>query len=190
MLLHGGGWPHILFNLLGVVLVGSTIERRLGWWRWLVIYFGAGIGAGLLQIAASPEAVDTGASGGVAGLIGALVWQQLADRTAHRIAAIYATFFTTYLAALLWLGPLVAAVVGSIVVAAFGTALRWLSPLRIAVLAAIVIGVGTIAMLVGWDVHGQAVLLGFLITLVVRIGGRSDLQRRADRSDHALERGS
>ena len=175
MLLHGGGWPHILFNLLGIVLVGAAVEREYGWWRWLVIYLAAGAGAGLLQVIVYPTATDSGASGGLAGLIGALALQLLRGRRASVPAMLFAAGFTSYLAALLWLGPIAAAVLGSAAAGVLGTVARRLERTRFGVIVVIVVAVGTVAMLLGWDVHGQGVLVGFAVAWVLPRRGRGSV---------------
>jgi len=163
MLLHGGGWPHILFNLLGIVIVGAAVERHFGWWRWLTIYLVAGVGAGALQVAVFPEALDSGASGGLAGLIGALALLLVRGRRVSLASMLFAAFFCIYLAALLWLGPMVAAVSGSAAAAVIGILGRRADRSRLGRAVAVVVAVGTAALLLGWDVHGQGVVLGFAV---------------------------
>lgn len=71
--LHGG-LMHILFNMWGLWLFGSEIERYLGSRRLLVLYFASVLSAAAAQmltplwIHSEPEAV-VGASGGVFGLL-------------------------------------------------------------------------------------------------------------------------
>jgi membrane associated rhomboid family serine protease len=176
MLLHGGGWAHVLFNLLGIVLVGAAVERGLGWWRWLIIYVVAGVGAGALQVAVYPEALDSGASGGLAGLIGALALLLIRGRRASAASMAFAAFFTTYLAALLWLGPIAGAVMGSAAAGIVGTVARRADRVRLGRAVAIVVAVGTLALLLGWDVHGQGVLLGFAAAWLLRHRARTRLE--------------
>ena len=71
--LHGG-IPHILFNMWGLWLFGSEIERYLGGRRLLMIFFASVVTAAVSQllvptffnVAAAPT---VGASGGVFGLL-------------------------------------------------------------------------------------------------------------------------
>jgi membrane associated rhomboid family serine protease len=72
MFLHGG-WLHIISNMWVLYIFGDNIEDRMGSTRYLAFYLLAGIAAGLTQVLVSPNAnVPTvGASGAVAGVLGA-----------------------------------------------------------------------------------------------------------------------
>lgn len=75
-LIHSGA-PHLLLNGLGLVAIGALVERVLGPWRTgLVAGVGglAGMGTGLLF----EYEMAVGASGIVFGLVGALLWLELA----------------------------------------------------------------------------------------------------------------
>jgi membrane associated rhomboid family serine protease len=52
MFLHGG-FTHILFNMFGLVIFGSDLERWWGSRDFLKYYFISGIGAGIIQILAA-----------------------------------------------------------------------------------------------------------------------------------------
>ena len=71
--LHGG-LLHLLFNMYSLYLIGTQIENFVGKWKFLGIYFGSMITAGLMSILLSPNAVSIGASGAIFGLLGALVY--------------------------------------------------------------------------------------------------------------------
>ena len=65
---------HIGFNMLGVYMFGSEIERYAGPWRLLACYFASVITAGLAQLLVppllgAPLSSAIGASGGVFGLL-------------------------------------------------------------------------------------------------------------------------
>ena len=71
--LHGG-IAHIFFNMFGLYMFGSEIERVLGTQRFLVYYFVCIIGAAMLnllvtQLGITPAAETIGASGGVFGIL-------------------------------------------------------------------------------------------------------------------------
>jgi membrane associated rhomboid family serine protease len=167
MLVHGGGWLHLLFNLLGIVLVGSAVERTRGPWRWLIIYTVAGVGAGVLQFVLFPDVADSGASGGLAGLIGALTLHLFRGRRAPIAAMIFAAFFTSYLAALVWFGLIAGPIAGTLIAAILGITVRWVDRGRFGLAVAIVVALGTLALLLAWDVHGQGVVLGFALAYVI-----------------------
>ncbi|WGD35075.1 rhomboid family intramembrane serine protease [Olleya sp. YS] len=50
MFMHGG-FTHLLFNMFALWMFGSPVEQRLGRNKFLFIYFSAGIGAVLFQLA-------------------------------------------------------------------------------------------------------------------------------------------
>lgn len=75
MFLHGG-WTHVLGNLWTLWIFGDNVEDRLGRFRFLALYFLSGVAAGAVQVAAAPaSAVPViGASGAIAGVLGAYIW--------------------------------------------------------------------------------------------------------------------
>ncbi|WP_100010654.1 rhomboid family intramembrane serine protease [Lentibacillus sediminis] len=72
MFLHIG-FLHLFMNMLAVYYIGSLVERIFGSFRFIVIYFLAGIGGGLASFAFSAN-VSAGASGALFGLFGALLF--------------------------------------------------------------------------------------------------------------------
>jgi rhomboid protease GluP len=62
--------PHMLFNMLALLLLGGMLERDLGAWRFLVLYFVSGSVGQLVGVAATPALVSSGASQAVMGLAG------------------------------------------------------------------------------------------------------------------------
>jgi membrane associated rhomboid family serine protease len=72
MFLHGG-WMHLISNMWVLKIFGDNIEDKLGPWRFLWFYLFSGIIAGLVQVYASAgSSVPTiGASGAIAGVMGA-----------------------------------------------------------------------------------------------------------------------
>ena len=72
LFLHGN-WSHWLINCSVFVLLAFSIERVLGWQRFTLLYFGAGIIGNLAACLtlSSSNHVLLGASGAVSGLIGA-----------------------------------------------------------------------------------------------------------------------
>ncbi len=77
--LHSG-FMHIMFNFFGLLILGTQLEQRIGWERFLVIYFGSGIIAGAVILFISPfgylghtmGTISIGASGCIFGILGAL----------------------------------------------------------------------------------------------------------------------
>lgn len=75
-LLHGG-WIHLLVNCLVIYMFGREVEDVLGRKRFLLLYFGAGVLGGVLQVASGLllggrfAAPVVGASAGAFGLVAA-----------------------------------------------------------------------------------------------------------------------
>lgn len=72
MFLHIG-WLHFIMNSLALLYLGSLVERIYGNWRFLVIYFIAGI-IGSIASYAFNDHVAAGASGAIFGCFGALLY--------------------------------------------------------------------------------------------------------------------
>ncbi len=70
MFLHFN-WLHIGVNMLSLYFIGPFAERLYGTWRYLLIYFGAGIFGGILTLLLSNSS-SLGASGAIFGVFGAL----------------------------------------------------------------------------------------------------------------------
>lgn len=75
--LHGGFF-HLLFNMLMLYLLGASIEKVFGWWRYLTLYVVSALGGSIAVLAwvfADPISANTvvvGASGAIFGLFGAV----------------------------------------------------------------------------------------------------------------------
>lgn len=72
MFLHGG-WFHFLSNVWILYIFGDNVEDRMGPGRYLIFYFLSGVIAGLAQslIAIDSQVPSIGASGAIAGVLGA-----------------------------------------------------------------------------------------------------------------------
>ena len=70
-LLHGGAL-HLALNGLALYAVGAILERWLGWQRLVVILFGSAL-AGAVGSVVARDVASVGLSGGVFGLLGALL---------------------------------------------------------------------------------------------------------------------
>lgn len=75
MFLHGG-WMHFLGNMWFLYIFGDNVEDRLGHVGFALLYLGTGILAGLSHYVTDPGSpVPTiGASGAIAGVMGAYAW--------------------------------------------------------------------------------------------------------------------
>lgn len=76
MFMHGG-FTHIIFNMWFLWIFGDNIESVLGHKKYLLFYFLCGIGAGLSQIQIDPGSTIpmVGASGAIAGVLGAYLFR-------------------------------------------------------------------------------------------------------------------
>jgi membrane associated rhomboid family serine protease len=93
------GWYHVLTNLVTLALVGAVAERRLGRWRWAVLF---AVGAVTGQVAAYAwHEPGGGYSIAVCGLAGGIVGWSFADPAVSRWTV---TLVGCYVAALSGLG--------------------------------------------------------------------------------------
>lgn len=79
MFLHIG-WFHFAINMFALWSLGPLVERMYGSPRFLTIYVLAGVTASIASYAFS-EAISAGASGALFGLVGALLYFGLRDRS-------------------------------------------------------------------------------------------------------------
>ncbi len=119
MFLHGH-ILHLIANVVGLYFIGNYAEKRFGWWLTYIIYFTVGFLESFitdplfLAIAPSQSAIVTeqasmGASGGIFGLIGALLAAIFFDIKSFKkiglptiiVSAAYG-FLTTYVVSFGW----------------------------------------------------------------------------------------
>jgi membrane associated rhomboid family serine protease len=67
------GLLHLGMNMYSLYAVGTFIEQRYGWWRFLVIYFTAIWTGSCLAMAYEPKVMTVGASGGLFGVFTAVI---------------------------------------------------------------------------------------------------------------------
>lgn len=74
MFLHGS-YLHIIFNMLFLAVFGPAIEHALGTIRFMGFYLVCGVLAGIAQIVVAPgsHVPEIGASGAIAGVLGAYI---------------------------------------------------------------------------------------------------------------------
>ncbi len=92
MFLHGS-WMHIIGNMLYLWVFGDNVEDAMGHWRFIAFYVICGMAAALAQLLIDPasEVPMIGASGAIAGLLGAYL---LLHPKAHVLVLIPLGFFT------------------------------------------------------------------------------------------------
>jgi len=73
LFVHSDGWRQIAFNFAAIVVVGTFVERILGRWPWLLLYFTCGFIGETAGYAWKPSGAGNSVAG--AGLLGALaIW--------------------------------------------------------------------------------------------------------------------
>ncbi len=72
MFMHGG-WLHLIGNMLYLWIFGDNVEDRMGHGKFLIFYLLCGIAATAAQVAVSADSTipNLGASGAIAGVLGA-----------------------------------------------------------------------------------------------------------------------
>ena len=76
MFLHIG-IIHLLMNSMALYFLGTTVERIFGRFRFLFIFLLAGFMGNVASFVFSPQSISAGASGGIFGLFGALLFFRL-----------------------------------------------------------------------------------------------------------------
>jgi membrane associated rhomboid family serine protease len=90
MFLHGG-WFHLLSNMWILIIFGDNIEERFGSASYLIFYLLSGVAAALLDvyISAGSSTPTIGASGAIAGVLGAYLIQFPKARVASLVPIIF-----------------------------------------------------------------------------------------------------
>ena len=79
MFLHASP-QHIIGNMILLLVTGSFLERKIGSPRFIAVYLASGLAGSLLTAWEHPQVVSIGASGAIAGLLGAMLTLKLASR--------------------------------------------------------------------------------------------------------------
>ena len=70
------GWDHFFNNMVGFLILGSSLEKVIGSVRYAILYTGAGIAGSIISVIyysmIGQDVLSAGASGAIFGLIGAL----------------------------------------------------------------------------------------------------------------------
>ncbi len=97
---------HLFGNMLVLFFLGTNLERTIGKWKYILIYFGSGVLAGIASISYNmwqeynadsvfQTTFGIGASGAIFGVVGALLFIILMHRGSHNgISALQVIIFT------------------------------------------------------------------------------------------------
>ncbi len=105
MFIHGS-LAHIVFNILFLFLIGSQLEIRVGKKRLITFYYVAGLAAVLTEAAIlglDSGALVLGASGAIAGTMGAMLWLYPRDKIPMFLGPIFLPRVSVALSVLVWL---------------------------------------------------------------------------------------
>ncbi len=76
------GLPHLVVNMAALLVLGPPLAREVGPWRFLLVFVATGVAGNIVSHYWSPTVgLKAGASGGIAGVLGALAGQSLRART-------------------------------------------------------------------------------------------------------------
>jgi membrane associated rhomboid family serine protease len=164
LMVHDGGWTHLLSNAAALVIVGTATERMFGRWRWLVLYLAGGLTGELAGYAWQVQ--GAGNSVAVLGLVGGLL-AVLLLKPQVEVSVISAVVIPSWIAAMIAyaLSSLVAglALVGLLAAPlGFFVVRNGLSrPVAVSIgLAGLLGGFGLLAL---HDIHGPAIVAGALV---------------------------
>jgi hypothetical protein len=170
VLVQPDGWGQLVFNLLGIAVIGAALQRRLGWAGWSLIYLAGGSGTIALYIAWHPGDTGGGSSAAVAALIGALAVLLAAGADLGRLewfAQLYSVFFAVYLTALQLGGVLPSVIAGNASIIVMVAAHRAVSSTTLTRASLAVVLVGGVAMTAARDDHGAGILIGVTVACLV-----------------------
>ena len=170
VLVQPSGWGQLVFNLLGIAVIGSALQRRLGRTGWSLTYLAGGPGTIAVYIAWHPGDTGGGSSAAVAALIGALAVLLAAGADLGRLewfAQLYSVFFAVYLTALQPGGVLPSVIAGNASIIVMVVARHAVRPATLTRASLAVVLMGGVAMTAARDDHGAGILIGVTIACLV-----------------------
>jgi membrane associated rhomboid family serine protease len=170
VLVQPSGWGQLVFNLLGIAVIGAALQRRLGWAGWSLTYLAGGPGTITVYIACHPGDTGGGSSAAVAALIGALAVLLAADADLGRLewfAQLYSVFFAVYLTALQLGGVLPSVIAGNASIIVMVVAHRAARPATLTRASLTVVLMAGVAMTAARDDHGAGILIGVTVACLI-----------------------
>ncbi len=194
VLVQADGWGQLLFNLLGVAVVGAALERRMPRPAWALAYTLGGVGSVIILIVLRPLATGAGSSDAVAALVGALTVllaiEAVAEKhttarprtstTVHHgnrpgldlVAQLYCVFFAAYLTAMDLGGLWWSIAAGNASIISFTVGRRALSPTTMSRACLVLVGLAGVIMTTEQDGHGIGIAAGAAVALLTRLRRR------------------
>jgi membrane associated rhomboid family serine protease len=169
VLVQSSGWGQLVFNMVGLAVVGAALESRLSRRTWALTYLLGGVGSIALGSVWHPHLLGGGSSDAVAALIGALAVLLVAPQTRAGSwpAQLYSVFFATYLTGLALGGPVPAIVTGHLAIILWSITRLAVSPARLSRACLAVVAVGGALMTLAEDGHGTGIVAGLAIGSLV-----------------------
>ncbi len=184
VLVQPDGWGQLVFNLLGVVVVGAALEHRMSRTGLALTYLLGGVGSIVVISAWRPLETGGGSSNAVAALVGALTVLLAAEKhdspgqhnrvpAADVSAQVYCVFFAGYLTALDLGGVWWSILAGDATIVAFFIARRALTPTNLTGACLLIVGAAGVTMTAQQDGHGLGVIAGVAIASLVLLRRRA-----------------
>ena len=168
LLVHSDGWLQIAVNLLGIAVVGVTVERLFGGVRFLMLYLGAGLAGEIAGYRWDPH--GAGASVALLGLVGGLVALSLFERRpqGRLVSWIYALYLIAALTGAAIAGMWFGAVLTVLAVGTFMLLSKRNDPAQPATWLVGICGIaGAGVLTVLRDIHGPALLVGIGLAAIM-----------------------
>ena len=180
LLVQPSGWGQLVFNILGIAVVGAALQRRFGWASWSLVYLAGGAGSIAIYSHWHPADTGGGSSAAVAALIGALAIAENIDPTPGRLqwcAELYSMFFAVYLTTLDLAGVTASIIAGNAMIVALVVIEKAVKPTTKARGSLIVVLAASVAMTLAHDDHGAGLAIG--VTLAGLVFARRSIFSRS-----------
>jgi membrane associated rhomboid family serine protease len=165
ILVQPSGWGQLVFNMVGVGVVGAALQHHLRWPSWAVLYVVGGVVSNAVYGAWHPADTGGGSSAAVAALIGTFAVLHAASSEPRGLpwwAQLYAVFFAVYLTALDVGGVVPSIIAGNATLLLMFVARKAVSSVLATRVSLAVVAAAGIVMTVVQDDHGVGIVIGVL----------------------------
>jgi membrane associated rhomboid family serine protease len=139
---------HLGFNMFALYWLGSIVETAIGTWRYLLVYFAAGLaGSAGALVFSGPFAITVGASGAIFGLMGALLvleYHSTGSFAGEALTLIVLNLVITFAIPNISIGGHIGGLVAGILATFALVRLRSVRPALVAPAAVVVIGLASL----------------------------------------------